>query len=117
MIKHKERQHGSYKQPSHSFRKQSITTLTSLQSSESDQKKRSRKESISNYDAKTHQKVIDLEDQIRVMKTQHIAILESLHKEIESLKTKNKGVYLLSIFDFFLSNLMNVNKYMVTGLI
>ena len=102
VIKHNERQQGSHKQPFHSFRKQSITHLTSLQSSELDQKKRSRKESISDYDAKSHQKVIDLKDQICVMKTQHIAILESLYKEIESLKMKNKGIS-FSCFGLFVS--------------
>ena len=65
--------------------------MTSPQSFESDQKKKYSKEFMSNDDTKTHQKVIDLQDQICAMKKQHIAMLESLHKEIESLKTKNKG--------------------------
>ena len=52
---------------------------------------------MSNYDdAKARQKVIDLEDQICVMKEQHLNLLESLHKEIEMLKIKNKGKLIFS---------------------
>ena len=90
VIKHKELQKNSFS----SIRKQNMPTVTGLQSSASDQRKRfSHKNHNSNIDAsKLHQKLADLESQICVMKKQHIDMLEALHNEIESLKNKNKGI-------------------------
>ena len=92
VIKHKDPHHGSYKNTRiTTIRKSNTGSTTSLQLSEFDQKKKPSNKRNSNYDEKIHQKVIDLEDQICVMKKQHVLMLDSLHKEIESLKTKNKG--------------------------
>ena len=98
-IKENESNQSSYKPPNSATRKQKISPTKSLHLSGSDQKKKnkSKKEGMSNYDdAKARQKVIDLEDQICVMKEQHLNLLESLHKEIEMLKIKNKGKLIFS---------------------
>ena len=89
VIKHKDQQNISSRKPSFSgIRKKNDNPMTRIQSSECDQKKIVDKhEGIS----KITQKVIDLEDQIRAMKKEHMIMLESLYGEIESLKTKNKG--------------------------
>ena len=89
VIKHKDQQNSSSRKPSFSgVRKKNEISMTRIQSSECDQKKIVDKhEGIS----KITQKVIDLEDQIRAMKKEHMIMLESLYGEIESLKTKNKG--------------------------
>ena len=91
VIKHNREHH---KHPFSSVRKQSIPPVTSgYPSSSLDQRKKANPKShSSNSDAsKIHQKVADLESQIYVMKKQHLGMLEALHNEIESLKTKNKG--------------------------
>ena len=89
VIKHKDQQNLSSRKSSFSgIRKKNDNPMTRIQSSECDQKKIVDKhEGIS----KITQKVIDLEDQIRAMKKEHMIMLESLYGEIESLKTKNKG--------------------------
>ena len=89
VIKHKDQQNISSRKPSFSgIRKKNDNANTRIESSEYDQKKIVDKNgSIS----KVTQKVIDLEDQIRAMKKEHMLMLESLYGEIESLKTKNKG--------------------------
>ena len=76
-----------------SIRKQSISSLTSHQSLSFEQKRKlTRKNNHSNSNAsKIHQKVADLESQISVMKQHHLDMLEALHNEIETLKTRNKG--------------------------
>ena len=86
VIKHKDQQNISSRKPSFSgIRKKNDNHI---QSSECDQKKMvDKNDGIS----KITQKVIDLEDQIRAMKKEHMIMLESLYGEIESLKTKNKG--------------------------
>ena len=102
VTKHREHR----KHPSPSVRKQSIPPVASgYPSLALDQRKKpNHKSHNSNIDASTiHQKVADLESQICVMKKQHLSMLEALHNEIESLKTKNKGKLrfskFLSIFD------------------
>ena len=77
-----------------SIRKQSISSLTSHHSLSLEQKRKlNHKNNLaSNANAsKIHQKVADLESQISVMKQQHLDMLEALHNEIETLKTRNKG--------------------------
>ena len=89
VMKHREHHRNSFS----SIRKQSISSLTSHQSLSLEQKRKlNQKNNHSNSNAsKTHQKVADLESQISVMKQQHLDMLEALHKEIETLKTRNKG--------------------------
>ena len=89
VIKHKDQQNISTRKPSFSgIRKKNDNPMTRIQSSECDQRKIvDKNDGIS----KITQKVVDLEDQIRAMKKEHVIMLESLYGEIESLKTKNKG--------------------------
>ena len=90
VVKHKEQHQRSYKNAASGIPKQTYNATTS-ESLESVPKGKDNTESISNYNKRVHQRVIDLEDQIKTMKKEHVGMLESLHKEIESLKTRNKG--------------------------
>ena len=89
VIKHKDQQNISSRKSSFSgIRKKNDNPTTRIHSSECDQRKIvDKNDGIS----KITQKVVDLEDQIRAMKKEHVIMLESLYGEIESLKTKNKG--------------------------
>ena len=99
VIKRREHHKNSFS----SNRKQSITPVTGFQSSALDQKKKANhKSQNSNSDAsQLHQKIADLESQISVMKEQHLQMLEALHDEIESLKTKNKGELVFCFIKFY----------------
>ena len=57
VIKHKDPHHGSYRNPITTLRKSNTGSMTSLQLSEFDQKKKPSNKRNSNYDVKIHQKV------------------------------------------------------------
>ena len=52
------------------------------------------KENLTNSEENLQQKVKELQGQICFIKKEHIMMLNSLHKEIELLKIKNKGKFL-----------------------